>query len=68
MKKLYVLRQKEFGAIAFNEDEAIIEAMYEAETQNGKYAGFSIKEATIPENIFKLEMVEFWNYLTKVTQ
>ena len=27
MKKLYVLRQKEFGAIAFNEDEAIMKGV-----------------------------------------
>ena len=64
-KKIYVLMQVGFGAIAYNEEEAIIEAKYMEETNNDTYAGFSIKEVEIPETMFNLNTVDFWNYLTK---
>ena len=67
MKKIYVLKKVGTGAIAFNENETIIESMYEEETQSGKYAGFSIQEVTIPESMFTLNPVDFWNYLTQIT-
>ena len=66
-KKIYVLKQSGFGAIAFNEDEAIIEAMYEEETESGKYSGFSVREISIPEGMFKLNSTDFWRYLTLVS-
>lgn len=66
-KKIYVLKQNGYGAIAFDEDEAIIEAMYEEETENGKYGGFSVREVHIPKGMFKLNQTDFWRYLTLVS-
>ena len=66
-KKIYVLKQSGFGAIAFSEDEAIIKDKYDKETENGRYSGFSVKEVSIPKGIFKLNPTDFWRYLTLVS-
>ena len=65
-KKIYVLKQTGVGAIAFNEEEAIIEAKYSEETENGKYSGFSIAEVEVPEEMLKLNQTDLWRYLTIV--
>ena len=66
-KKIYVLKQNGYGAIAFDEDEAIIKDKYNEETENGKYGGFSVREVYIPEGMFKLNQTDFWRYLTLVS-
>ena len=67
MTKYYVLKQSGIGAIAYNKDSAIIESMYEEETQQGRFSGFSIKEVEIPEEMFNLSTIDFWRQLTRIS-
>ena len=68
-KKIYILKQVGFGAVAYNEDENIIKAKYMQETENNKYAGYFIKEVTVPSymlNRNRINEVDFWNYLSLI--
>lgn len=63
--KIYVLKQLGFGAIAYNQNKDVIVARLNEESDNGRFAGFEIKEVEIPEGMFELNSVDFWNYLRK---
>lgn len=67
MAKYYVLKQAGVGAIAYNKDSTIIESMYEEETQQGRFSGFSVKEVEIPQEMFNLNITDFWTQLTRIS-
>lgn len=64
--KMYVLKQSAWGAIAYSVKREAMEKQMQKESKNGRFAGFSIQEVEIPENILKIGYSDFWFYLNKL--
>lgn len=65
--EIYVLKQAGYGVISYSENEAKIKERYNEETSNGRFGGYEIKKLDVDCNIFNMNVVDFWNYLTNIS-
>lgn len=66
MTTLFLLKQVGFGTIAYNQNLDEILKMYNEETDNGRYCGYSIYKVNATVDYSKMGYVQSWQYINSL--